>query len=105
MTNDWKLYVIPLSGVQYNTDAMGLTDGFFYKFAPAAGATAVAETVSIDDIQYIGGTPGGGGTGGTSAGGAGGTGGTGGAAAGTGGATAGTGGAAAGTGGTGGTGG
>ncbi len=92
MTNDWKLYVIPLSGVQYNTDAMGLTDGFFYKFAPAAGTTPAPETISIDDIEYIGGTPGGGGMGGT--------GGT--EAGGTGGAAAGTGGAAAGTGGTGG---
>jgi len=92
LTADWKLYTIPLSGVQYNTDAMGLTDGFFWKIAPAAGTTAVLETFFVDDIQYVGGTPGGG------TGGAGGAGGSGGAAAGTGG----SGGAAAGSGGSGG---
>jgi hypothetical protein len=90
LTADWKLYTIPLSGVQYNTDAMGLTDGFFWKIAPAAGSTPAVTTFFVDDIEYIGGTPGGGtgGAGGTSAGGAGGTGGAsgGGTAGGTGGA-------------------
>src|SRR5450432_3346584 len=92
LTADWKLYTIPLSGVQYNGDAMGLTDGFFWKVAPAAGTTAVVETFSVDDIQYVGGAPGGGGSGGAGGTSAGGTGGAGGAAAGAGGTAAGSGG-------------
>jgi hypothetical protein len=103
LTADWKLYTIPLSGVQYNTDNMGLTDGFFWKIAPAAGTTAVAETFYVDDIQYVGAT-GGGGAGGAGGVGGGGAGGTGGAATGGGGAggAGGSGGAAAGSGGVGG---
>jgi len=107
LTADWKLYTIPISGLPYNTDASGLEDGFFWKIAPAAGSTPVAETFYVDSIQYVGAQGGGGtgGAGGTSSGGAGGaaTAGAGGAAAGSGGAaTSGAGGAAAGSGGAGG---
>ncbi|HWZ90948.1 MAG TPA: hypothetical protein VNW92_18935, partial [Polyangiaceae bacterium] len=88
LTNAWALYTISVSGLQYNTDATGLEDGFFWKVAPV-GSVGVLTSFYVDSIQYVG-SPGTGGTGGT--------GGSGGAAAGTGG----TGGAAAGSGGTGG---
>jgi hypothetical protein len=94
LTTTWTLYTIPLSGLTYNTDATGLEDGFFWKIAPPATGTAVAETFYVDDIQFVG-TPAS--TGGGGAGGAGGAatgGGAGGAGAGgTGGAPAGSGGA------------
>lgn len=105
LTNTWALYTIPISGVQYNTDAMGLTDGFFFKIGPASTTDTKVVAFEVDDIQYVGatGTGGMGGAGGTSSGGTGGaaTGGAGGTAgAATGGA--GAGGTAAGSGGTGG---
>jgi hypothetical protein len=89
LTTSWVLYTIPISGVQYNTDAMGLTDGFFFKVVPASTSDTKVLSFEIDDIQYVGSAP---------AGGSGGAGGTGGSATGGGGA----GGAATGGGGTGG---
>lgn len=107
LTTDWKLYTLPLSGVQYNTDADGLDDGFFFKVGPASATDTKVLAFELDSIQYVGspGTGGTGGAGGTSSGGTGGAatggGGAGGAATGGGGA-GGTGGAAAGNGGAGG---
>jgi hypothetical protein len=48
LTNEWKEYEIPLTGVTYNSYAEGVVSGFFWKTGP--GPTV---TFFIDDIQFV----------------------------------------------------
>jgi hypothetical protein len=78
LTNEWKTFTVPLTGVTYNTFDNGVPTGFVWKVVPPAAGAAITEFF-IDKIQVVKDAPtadycgGGGGEGG--AGGAGGAGG------------------------------
>jgi uncharacterized membrane protein YgcG len=85
LTNAWKQYQIPMTGVVYNTDATGVELGFYWKVVPPVGGTAVLTKFYVDHIEWVntGVVGGGGGAGGMGGGGAGGGGAGGGGAGGT----------------------
>lgn len=81
LTDEWKTFTVPLTGVNYNTDENGVPTGFVWKVVPAA-VPAITEFF-IDKIQIVKDAPGAdycgdGGDGGGGEGGAGGAGGAGG---------------------------
>ena len=63
LTADWKLYSIPLDGVEYNTFDKGVPSGFVWKGEPAVPAV-LNTTFFVDSIQIVKDLPVGGGEGG-----------------------------------------
>jgi hypothetical protein len=49
LTNAWAEYSISLTGVNYNSDAVGVQPGFFWQTDPANGTIRFA----VDDIKYV----------------------------------------------------
>ncbi len=58
LTNEWKTFTVPLTGVTYNTLDKGVSTGFVWKIDPATtGAPALTEFF-IDKIQFVKDAPG-----------------------------------------------
>jgi len=49
LTSSWTQYSISLSGVNYNSDVLGVQPGFFWQTDPANGTIRFA----LDDIKYV----------------------------------------------------
>jgi hypothetical protein len=52
LTTSWAEYMVPLSGVQYNTPDDGVDSGFFWKVAPPTPGGAPV-TFFVDDLQFV----------------------------------------------------
>lgn len=52
LTNEWKTFTVPLTGVTYNTFDNGVPTGFAWKVVPPAAGAAVTEFF-IDKIQIV----------------------------------------------------
>jgi hypothetical protein len=57
LTNEWKTYTVPLTGVTYNTYDNGLNKAFVWKIVPPAAGAAVTNFF-IDNIQFVKDAPG-----------------------------------------------